>query len=507
MDFNVKSGLPEKQRTACVVVGIFEPRRLSETAERLDEVSEGFISNIIRRGDLEGKLGHTLLLHNLPNTLCERVLLVGCGREREFSDTLYRKLIAKTTIVLNEIGAMESVNYLTELSVKGRNLHWKLRQAVESARAALYRFDQFKSEKKAARRPLRKVTLTVPSRRELADGESAIQEGIAIAEGVAYAKNLANLPANICTPTYLAEQSIDLAKQFDNISTTIIDPPEMEKLGMGALLAVAKGAVHPAKLIVIEYRGGNKNDAPIALVGKGVTFDSGGISLKPAAGMDEMKYDMCGAAAVLGTLTAIATIKLPINVVCLVPATENLPSGDVTKPGDIVTSMSGKTIEILNTDAEGRLILCDALTYCERFQPKVIIDVATLTGACLVALGRHISGLLGNHHPLIHDLLNAGKISGDQAWELPMGDAYQQQLKSPFADLANIGGREAGTITAACFLANFTKKHHWAHLDIAGTAWRSGDKKGATGRPVPLLTQYLIDQCRSDEPATNGKGS
>jgi leucyl aminopeptidase len=267
---------------------------------------------------------------------------------------------------------------------------------------------------------------------------------------------------------------------------------------MGALLSVARGSRQPAKLIVMEYRGGAKNQKPIVLVGKGVTFDSGGISLKPGEAMDEMKYDMCGAASVIGTMSACAELQLGLNMVGIVPATENLPDGQATKPGDIVTSMSGQTIEILNTDAEGRLILCDALTYAGQFDPDVVIDVATLTGACIIALGHHPAGLLGNHNPLINDLLNAGKTSGDRCWELPLWDDYQEQLDSNFADMANIGGREAGTITAACFLSRFTRDYDWAHLDIAGVAWKSGKEKGATGRPVPLLTRYLLDRCNME---------
>jgi leucyl aminopeptidase len=494
MDFTVKSGNPEKQRTACVVLGVYEPRRLSPVAEQLDEVTGGYISNLIRRGDLEGKLGQTLLLHNVPNTLCDRVLLIGCGRERELADSQYRKIVTKAANTLNDIGAMEGVCYLSELNVKGRDTAWKVRHTVEAVTDALYRFDQLKSKKDTARRPLRKLVLSVPRRRELSLGEEAIRVGKAVADGVKLARDLGNLPSNLCTPSYLAEQAQELAKRFKAIKTEVLNKSEMEQLGMGSLLAVARGSREPPKLIVTHYRGGKKDEKPVVLVGKGVTFDSGGISIKPAANMDEMKYDMCGAASVLGTLAAVAEMGLPINVTGVIPATENLPGGNATKPGDIVTSLSGQTIEILNTDAEGRLILCDALTYSERFNPTAVIDIATLTGACVIALGKHASGLLSNHSPLAHDLLNAAKTSGDRAWELPLWEDYQDQLRSNFADMANVGGREAGTITAACFLARFTKKFHWAHLDIAGTAWLSGDKKGATGRPVPLLTQYLIDR-------------
>ena len=495
MEFSVKSGSPEKQRSACVVVGVFEPRRLSPAAETLDQATNGYLSSLLRRGDMEGKIGQTLLLHNVPDTLAERVLLVGCGKERELGDSQFRSIITKATNTLNETGAMEGTCYLSELNVKGRDIHWNVRKGVEIANDALYRFDRLKSKKDDTRRPLRKFIFSVPKRSDLGMGERAVKEGIAISLGIKTAKDLGNLPGNICTPSYLAQQAKAMGKTYEKLKVTVLDKSAMEKLNMGALLAVAKGSSLAPKFIVMEHFNGNKKDKPIVLVGKGITFDSGGISIKPGERMDEMKYDMCGAASVFGALTACAELALPINVVGLIPTCENMPDGNATNPGDIVTSMSGQTIEILNTDAEGRLILCDALTYAERYDPTSVIDIATLTGACIVALGHHVSGLLGNHNPLIHEILNAGKTSGDRAWGLPLFDEYQEQLKSNFADIPNIGGRDAGTITAACFLSRFTKKYHWAHLDIAGTAWKSGEAKGATGRPVPLLTQYLIDRC------------
>jgi leucyl aminopeptidase len=391
---------------------------------------------------------------------------------------------------------MEAVSYLTELNIKGHDIYWKVRQSVEVSRNALYRFDELKSKKNSTRRPLRKIILSVPTRRGLPIGDKAVAEGQAIANGVKLTKDLANLPGNICTPTFLAKQAKELQKVHKSIKIKVLDEAEMEQLGMGALLAVSRGSHEPAKLITLEYRGTSKDTKPVVLVGKGVTFDSGGISIKPAAQMDEMKFDMCGAASVLGTLATTAELNLPINVVGVIPATENMPNGNATKPGDIVTSLSGQTIEILNTDAEGRLILCDALTYCERFNPDVVIDIATLTGACVIALGKYATGLLSNHSPLANDLLNAGRTSNDRAWQLPLWEDYHQQLDSPFADMANVGGREAGTITAASFLSRFTKQFHWSHLDIAGTAWTGGKEKGATGRPVPLLAQYLLDRCK-----------
>ncbi len=497
MEFGVKSGLPEKQRTACLVVGIYEPRRLPASVERIDKASNGYISNILKSGDLEGNVGQTLLLHNVPGISADRVLLVGCGKERELQDNQYRTIITKLVTRLKEIATTECVCYLSEINVKTRDLHWKIRTGVEVAENALYRFNSLKSEKDTTKRPLKKFIFSTPSRKDLAIGEVAVNEGAAIAKGMNFAKELGNLPGNVCTPSYLATQAKNMAKEHKALKVEILETPDMEKLGMGSFLSVAKGSRQPPKMIIFNYTAGPKGSKPYLFVGKGITFDAGGISLKPGPAMDEMKYDMCGAAAVFGLMKALITLSLPINVVGLIPASENLPDGNANKPGDIVTSMSGQTIEILNTDAEGRLVLCDALTYAEKFNPEAVIDIATLTGACVIALGRHPSGLLSNHPPLSHDLQNAGKHCGDRVWEMPLWEEYQDQLKSNFADMANIGGREAGTITAACFLSRFTKKYHWAHLDIAGTAWVSGEKKGATGRPVALLTQYLLDKTGS----------
>jgi len=501
MEFIVKSGTPEKQRTGCVVVGVFESRKLSAVAHQIDEVSGGAIGAILRRGDLDGKSGHTLLLHNIPNLPSERVLLVGCGKEKEFNENRYREATAMAVRVLKDTGATEITSYLTEIDIKGRDIAWKVRQAVEVTQAALYRFDQLKSKPDHQRRALRRVVLAVPKRSDLGAGERAIQEGQAIAEGVKLARDLGNLPGNLCTPSYLAEQAVEIGKQY-NLKTTVLEKEDMQKLGMGSLLSVARGSRQPPKLIVLEYYGGKEGEAPVVLVGKGLTFDAGGISIKPAANMDEMKFDMCGGASVLGALKAAAELKLPLNIVGIVPSSENLPDGDANKPGDVVTSMSGQTVEVLNTDAEGRLILSDALTYAERFNPAAVIDIATLTGACVIALGAHASGLLSNNDSLAREILNAGKYTHDRAWQLPLWDDYQKQLDSNFADMANIGGREAGTITAACFLARYARNFKWAHLDIAGTAWKTGKEKGATGRPVPLLVQFLVNRAHKSDAET-----
>ena len=494
MEYTVKSGSPEKQRIGCVVAAVYLPRKLSPAAKLLDEASGGVISNLIRRGELEGDLGSTLLLHNLDNTLCDRVLLIGCGKEKEVSINSYCKINKVMTDTLEHCGATEVASYLTEVAIKRRDTGWKIRMSIEAIDAALYKFNQLKTDKKSSRRPLRKFIFSVSGRGQLMEGEQAVREGMAISSGIHMAKDLGNLPGNVCTPTYLAKHAERLEMQYQDLSVDILEENQMEDLGMGSLLSVSRGSRQPAKLITLNYSAGEADQKPVVLVGKGVTFDSGGISLKPGAGMDEMKYDMCGAASVMGTISAIAEMQLPINVIGIIPTVENMPDGLATKPGDIVTSMSGQTIEVLNTDAEGRLILCDALTYAEKFDPDVVIDIATLTGACIVALGAHPAAVLGNHNPLINELLNAGKTSGDRCWELPLWDDYQEQLDSNFADIANIGGKGAGTITAACFLSRFTKKYHWAHLDIAGVAWKSGKEKGATGRPVSLLTQFVLNK-------------
>jgi leucyl aminopeptidase len=431
----------------------------------------------------------------VPNVLSERVLLVGCGKERELDERQYRQIIAKTISTLNETGSMEAVCFLSELHVKGRDTYWKVRHAVETTQDCLYVFDKLKSKKDETRRPLRKIVFNVPTRRDLTIGERAVEHGLAIAAGIKQCKDVGNMPPNICTPAYLAEQASALSKLSDKVSVEVLGVAEMSALGMNSYLAVGRGSVNEPKMSVIKYQGAADNSAPVVLVGKGLTFDSGGISLKPGDGMDEMKFDMCGAASVLGTMQAVINLQLPVNIVAVLAAAENMPDANAYRPGDILTTMSGQTVEVLNTDAEGRLVLCDALTYVERFDPELVIDVATLTGACVIALGKHASGLLSNHNPLAHELLNASEQSGDRAWRLPLWDEYQDQLESPFADFSNLGGRAAGTITAACFLSRFTRKYHWAHLDIAGTAWRSGGKdKGSTGRPVALLTQFLINR-------------
>jgi leucyl aminopeptidase len=495
MRFTVKSEKPGAIKTGCVVLSVFERRRLSEAASDFDKTTQGLLTDLMKLGDMDGKCGQTALVHFPRGAGCERVLLVGCGKQADFNDKRYREAVVNATNVLNGSGAKDAASYLAELEIKGRDDYWKVRQLVESTRSAMYATGELKSEKEKTSRHLHTMAVNIPAASDATAAHKAIRDGMAISAGVELARTLGNLPANICTPSYLAEQAEKLGKDHTNIKVTVLDEAAMKKLGMGALLSVARGSREPARLICIKYGGGTKGEKPVVLIGKGVTFDSGGISIKPAPAMDEMKFDMCGAASVLGALNACAELQLPLNVVGIIPTTENLPDGNASKPGDIVTSMSGQTIEVLNTDAEGRLILCDALSYCKKFDPQVVVDIATLTGACVIALGNHAAGLLGNDDELSRQLLAAGEYTGDRAWPLPLWDDYQPQLDSNFADMANVGGREAGTITAACFLSRFAGEYRWAHLDIAGVAWKQGKEKGATGRPVPLLTQFLLDRC------------
>jgi leucyl aminopeptidase len=501
MEFSIKpidarNALPQA-KTGCIVVGIFENKKLAAAATSLD--GKGAISAAIKSGDISGKPGTTLLLRGLAGVNAERVLLVGLGNEQATSGKDYLSALQAIGRVFSALGANDAMVALPFDNIAQRDVAWALRSAVLSARDQLYRYDETKSQKEPAPAGVRKVAYMVPQAQE-APARIAVAQAVAIANGMDLTKYLGNLPANICTPTFLADTAKKLAREY-KLEAEVLDRKQLQALKMGSFLSVANGSEEPPKFIVLKYMGGKAREAPTVLVGKGVTFDSGGISIKPGAGMDEMKYDMCGAASVLGTMRAIAELKLKLNVIAVIPATENLPSGRATKPGDIVTSMSGKTIEILNTDAEGRLILCDALTYVERFKPSVVVDVATLTGACITALGHHNSGLFTRdddaHNQLANELIAAGKATGDTAWRMPIEDAYQEQLKSNFADIANIGGPPAGSVTAACFLERFTKQYTWAHLDIAGTAWKSGAAKGATGRPVPLLTTFLINRAEA----------
>jgi len=476
--------------TQCAILPLFQNTKLTGTALQLDRACAGAIKDALALGDFRAKTGESL---TLPGTgAAKRILLIGCGeakkfdREaaRKFSQTLYRSLEPKQ--------ATEATLHFAGLALKDKEARWVLTYLARHLTMASYRYTETVSKPKEAIK-LRRLIININGAMRPQTANNALREGKAVGLGMNEARNLANLPGNVCTPTYLAQHARKLARNQTRLSVTVLEEKKMRELGMGALLCVSAGSAQPAKLIVMHYRGAKASDKPYVLVGKGITFDSGGISLKPGAKMDEMKFDMGGAASVFGTLRAISELSLPLNVVGIVAAAENMPSGAATKPGDVITSMSGKTIEILNTDAEGRLVLCDALAYAARFKPAAIIDIATLTGACVVALGSHASGLFANNDTLAEQLLAAGTEAHDRAWRLPLWEDYQEQLKSNFADLANIGGPNGGCITAACFLSRFTQDYQWAHLDIAGSAWDSAPK-GATGRPVGLLTRYLLDR-------------
>ncbi|MFK5947895.1 MAG: leucyl aminopeptidase, partial [Methylococcales bacterium] len=484
MDYSIETLALDKQQTDCIIVGIYENQQLSTSANSIDKLNQDIITQLIERGDIKGKNAETLLINHLPNSSIKRILVIGLGEKEKITAKLYRKALSSAIKAVKAIKVKSATCTLIDIEVKDQDTCWKTRQIIEVFNDALYLFQNTKSIKDPEIE-LEKLFISA-TEESTSQVEIGIVQGTAIAKGMDLTKTLADLPGNYCTPTYLAEQATMVASNSTKMSIEVLEESDMEALGMGSFLSVSRGSRQPAKLIVLNYQGGAKDSKPIVLVGKGLTFDAGGISLKPGAGMDEMKYDMCGGATVIGTLQAAAEMNLAINVVGIVPSSENMPDGDANKPGDVVTSMAGLTIEILNTDAEGRLILCDALTYAKKFKPEVVIDLATLTGACLVALGRVPSGLLGNDDALCNDLITASETACDSLWRLPIWEEYHELLKSNFADLANIGGRDAGTITAACFLSRFTEDYRWAHLDIAGTAWRSGGKnKGATGRPVP----------------------
>ncbi len=475
--------------TECLVVPV-RGELENKAAKALNRASKGKIKALLAAGDFSSAAGTTLMLPTGIGTAAKRVLLVGIGSAAKTEAGSFSKIVEQALTAAGRSGAAEASFALADIKVEQRGTQWQLQTVARIAENLQYSYSRTLS-RKSPQPTLRKLYLQGAN---TAADKRAIAQGSAIAGGIALARELGDLPANICTPSYLAGEARKLGRNRDNVKVSVLDEKRMRELKMESLLSVSAGSKEPAKLIVIEYRGGKKGDAPQVLVGKGITFDSGGISLKPGAKMDEMKYDMCGAAGVLGTTAAVIEMKLKLNLVTIVAAAENMPSGTATKPGDVVTSMSGQTIEVLNTDAEGRLVLCDALTYAERFKPAAVIDVATLTGACVVALGKHATGLFSNYDELADQLLAAGTDSGDRGWRMPLWEDYQQQLKSNFADIANIGGPEAGSVTAACFLARFTKQYRWAHLDIAGAAWLGGAQKGATGRPVAMLSQYLIDR-------------
>jgi len=504
---------PEKQQSDCLIVGIYTNSKLSPTAKQLDKASKGYLSALLKKGDIQGKIGETFLIYNMPNVQAERVLLVGCGSADTLKpsghtqcQTQYKEILTAMSSALVRTQARNALLYLDDFS-NTQTLYWPIRHTIDSLQKTVYQFCQFKTEKAPTVFSLDVLQMSVNQLNPnlLKEAQTAIEHGCALNTVIAHNKDLANMPPNICTPEYIALYAQKLATQNPKLKVSVLEEKQIKKLNMGLFLSVAQGSKNPPKFIILEYSGSpnsktkkQSSTQPIILVGKGITFDTGGNSLKPSLGMVGMKYDMCGAATVLSVLEFASQLALPISLVGLIPTCENMPGADATRPDDIIESMSGLKVEIINTDAEGRLILADALTYAKRYNPKVVIDIATLTGACIAALGYHASGLLGNHPPLVQDLLEAGTQTGDRAWELPLWPEYEKILSSKFADISNANASanpNAGTITAACFLSKFTKEYHWAHLDVAGTAcYFSGESQGATGRPVSLLTQYILNQ-------------
>jgi leucyl aminopeptidase len=491
MHYTTSTLHPNQEESDCLVVAVFKDQKLSLAAEQINAASNGSLKNFLATGDLSEEVGKTLLLYNLPNIKAPRVLCVYSGTETNCSEIDFRNLYTQTIATLKSLKVTRATSYLTHLSTEKQTAYQKIRFAIEWVESALYTFDHFK-EKKQTTPNLQELAFNIEPTHEK-DAIAAIKDGLAITLGKTLAQDLANKPANLCTPSDVVKAAQILVESY-NLRLEVLEKSDMEKLGMGGLLAVSQGSCEPPKFVVLHYQGAQEK--PIVLIGKGVTFDSGGISIKPANAMEEMKFDMTGAASVLGTIRAVAERQLPIHVIGLLPLAENLPSGTAVKPGDVITTLSKQTVEVINTDAEGRLILADALSYSEKFNPELVIDIATLTGAVVVALGHVASGLMSNDQELSDELITAGNQSGDRIWQLPLWEDYQSQIDSNVADISNVGERGGQSITAACFLSRFAKKFRWAHLDIAGTGWNSGKQKAATGRPVPLLVQFLLNRCK-----------
>ena len=487
MKFNIKTDSIKDISADIIILAVNDKNQIINKSGLATTIST-YISNILKSDDLLTDIGSILLVHGSKDF--DRIILVRVGNEKAFGCKNLVNIMSQVTLAIKKLKIKKFLLPADQFFNENISAHAGTEFIVRELINSSYEINSLKTNKKSA---LNFQTTIQYQGQSIGEVRLGLKHGSAVAEGANLTKDLGNLPPNICTPTYLANEAKKLAKAY-SMRTKVFDQKQIEKLKMGSFLSVAKGSREAPKFIVIEHTLGPKNKKPIVLVGKGITFDAGGISIKPSPDMDEMKYDMGGAASVLGTMKTIGELQLPINVVALIPSCENLPDGLALKPGDIVTSMSGQTIEVLNTDAEGRLILCDALTYAERYNPELVIDVATLTGACVIALGHHATAIFSNHDPLADELKEASDVSLDKAWHMPMWEEYQPQLNSNFADIANIGGRPAGSITAACFLSRFAKKYNWAHLDIAGTAWKSGKEKGSTGRPVPMLSQFLIER-------------
>jgi leucyl aminopeptidase len=486
LEFKPLAGRPKDVAASLVIVGVFEERMLTSAAAELDAAGNGVLKRLMESGDVTGRVGSTALLHQVAGLSAPRVLVVGLGEQRKFDAGRFLRATREAHKALKGLPVENVASYLTEIEVPKQDMAWKLLQSALAADYSAYKYTAT-IKARPERVELREVQFSTGNY-----SGDALDRATGIAAGVNLARELGNLPPNICNPAYLAEQGFELSRRHPEITVQVLEREEMATLGMGALLAVSAGSENAPKLVVMDYKSGAGK--PYVFVGKGITFDTGGIDIKPAAGMEEMKFDMCGAAAVFGLMEAVARLKLPIRVIGITPAVENMPDGKSYRPSDVVKTMAGHQVEILNTDAEGRMILCDALTYAQRFEPQTLVDIATLTGACVVALGTHASGLMSRDDDLADELLAAGEVSGDRAWRLPLWDDYQSQLETGFADFANIGGKYGGAITAGCFLSRFTEGQRWAHLDIAGSAWDAGRKGTATGRPVGLLVQWLLSQ-------------
>jgi leucyl aminopeptidase len=489
MKLQLENSAAENIACDCLVLGFAEGAPLSRSAQAIDEASDGALGRLLEAGDIRTQLAKANFLQGLPGIAAKRILAVGLGKQEKLDLPRFDRACLAAGKALRDHPLTDCHVCLHELEVAETSLEDRLRQAALAVHRANYLYVATKPLKDDSPVPVASASFAGPDTLQ-----PSLDQAAAFASGFEKARRLSDLPANICNPAYLAQEAASIAERYENVTLEVLEEDEMAELGMDALLGVSRGSANEARLIVLRYQGAVDQDRPVALVGKGITFDSGGLSLKSGENMMQMKYDMCGAAGVIGAFVTCARLQLPLNVVCIVAAVENMPDGDACRPGDVLTSMSGKTIEVLNTDAEGRLILCDALTYCEKFDPEVIIDVATLTGACVIALGHHATGLMSNDDELAAELITAGQEVVDRAWRLPIWEEYQSQLDSPFADMKNIGGVPAGVLTAGCFLARFAEDQRWAHLDIAGSAWKWGSDDGATGRPVGLLSQFLVNR-------------
>lgn len=499
MKFTLNTSSVPELDTACLVIGVFEQAALQGTAKLIDKTSNGALKKLLKSGDVDTSWKSATMLHGLDGVAAKRILVMGCGEVEKFNTVRYDAVCTSAGVFLRDHATTSAHICLGELDVQGmerlatnqetNKTHWRVRQAAVNIDRANYCYTTTKAPKDDDNKPLMSASFSGDD-----DMQVALDQATGFAQGYLRSTELGNLPPNICTPAFLAETACEIAGNYKNVSVEILEQSEMAELKMSALLAVGRGSANGPRLIVLKYQGKDENSQPVVLVGKGITFDTGGISLKPGFNMEQMKFDMGGAASVIGAFEACAVMQLPVNLICVVAAAENMPDGNAYRPGDVLTSMSGKTIEVLNTDAEGRLVLCDALTYSQRFNPAALIDVATLTGACVIALGHHASAIMSKHDDLAAELIDAGQEAVDRGWRLPIWDEYQPQIKSAFADMKNVGGMAAGSITAGCFLSRFTENQRWAHIDCAGSTWIWGGDKGSTGRPAGLLTQFLINQ-------------